>query len=118
MMNTKTFQVQPYEELIVSSQQRLPAASYPRKHVHCTFDKLEDAVLAIHALRAAGFDARDISLMASWDYVKAVEGEPQQPRRFFEALMGFLSFLDDSFDIYLVGQLPFPMGLRFVSYRL
>jgi hypothetical protein len=101
MMNTKTFQEQAYERLIVSSQQTLPVAPYPRKHVHCAFDKLEDAVHALQALRAVGYNAGDISLMASWDYVEAVEREPQQPRRFLETLLDFFSFLDDSFDVYL-----------------
>ena len=39
--------------------------------------------------------------MASWDFVEAVEAEPQQHHRLGEALMRFFSFLDDSFDVYL-----------------
>ena len=56
---------------------------------------------AVRALRAAGYDAADVSLMASWDFVEAAESGPQQPYRFSEAVARFLSFLDDSFDIYM-----------------
>ena len=99
MITTKTFQA--YEQLTISSQRTLPVAPYPRKHVHAAFDTLEDAVQAVRALRAAGYDLGDIALMASWDFVEAVEEEPQLDHRLGEALMRFLSFLDDSFDVYL-----------------
>ncbi len=98
MITNRPFQED--EQLAVSSQRSLPAGPYPEKYVHSVFDNLEDAVLAVRALRAAGYDAADISLMASWDFVEAVEAGPRQPRRFSEALARFFSFLDDSFDVY------------------
>ncbi len=100
MMSTQTFQEKAYEELTISSQRELPVGPYPRKHVHAAFDSLEGAVEAVRALRAAGWDARDIALMASWDFVEAIEAEPQQ-HGLGEALTRFFSFLDDSFDVYL-----------------
>lgn len=99
MINTKAFK--EYEQLAVSSQQTLPAAPYPIKFVHSVFDNLEDAVRAVRTLRAAGYEARDISLMASWDFEKAVEASPQERGRFSEAFRRFVSFMDDSFDVYL-----------------
>ncbi len=101
MMSTKTLQKQAYEQIIVSSQRALPVAHYPSKYVHAAFDILEDAVRAVQELRMVGYDAGDVSLMASWDFVEAVEAEPQHPRCFSEALLGFLSFLDDNFNVYL-----------------
>lgn len=99
MINAKTSN--EYEQLTVSSQRMLPAAPYPRKYVHSVFDDLQSAVQAVHTLRAAGYDARGISLMASWDFVEAVESQSQQHSRFSEALMYILSFVDDGFDVYL-----------------
>ena len=99
-MSTQTFQEQAYEELAISSQRSVPVAPYPRKHVHAAFDSIEDAVKAVGALRAAGSDAGDIALMASWDFVEAIEAGPQQ-HDLGEALMRFFSFLDDHFDVYL-----------------
>ena len=83
-----------YEQLSVSSERTFPAAPFPRKYVHSVFDDLQDAVQAVQALQTAGYDARDIHLMASWDYMEAVE------RR--QAPMGFLSSIDEGFiDVYL-----------------
>ncbi len=99
MVNAKKYN--EYEQLAISSQRTLPAYPYPRKYVHSVFDDLQPAMEAVYALRAAGYDAGDISLMASWDFVEAVESEPQQHSRFSEAVMGFLSLFDDTFDVYL-----------------
>jgi hypothetical protein len=83
-----------YEQLSVSSERAFPAAPFPRKHVHSVFDDLQDAVQAVQALQAAGYDASDIHLMASWDYMEAVERR-QTP-------MSFLSSIDEGFvDVYL-----------------
>jgi hypothetical protein len=79
------------EQLPVSSQRTFPPTPFPRKHVHSVFDNLQDAVQAIQALRAAGFDDRDIHLMAGWDFVEAVER-----RRTF---LDFLFSID--YDVYL-----------------
>lgn len=99
MITAKTYREN--EQLAVSSQRTLPTSPYPRKYVHCTFDDLQSAVKAVNTLRAAGFDARDIALMASWDFVEAVESEPQQHTRFSEVIIRLFSFVDDNFDAYL-----------------
>lgn len=99
MITTKT--VQDDEQLAVSSQQTLPVTPYPAKHVHAAFDDLASAVQAVQALRAAGFDPQHITLMASWDFVAAVDTDKQQQRGFAEGIRRLLSFLDDSFDVYL-----------------
>ncbi len=89
-----TMTADTYERLSVSSERTFPAAPFPRKYVHSVFDDLQDAMQAVQALRAAGYAARDIHLMASWDYREAVE------RR--QAPMGFLSSIDEDFvDVYL-----------------
>jgi hypothetical protein len=83
-----------YEQLSVSSERTFPAAPFPRKYVHSVFDDLQDAVQAVQALHAAGYAARDIHLMASWDYMEAV-GQRRAP-------MSFLSSIDeDIVDVYL-----------------
>jgi hypothetical protein len=61
-----------YEQLPISSKRTFPATPFPRKHVHSVIDNLRDAVLAVYALRAAGYDARDSHVMACWDFVEAV----------------------------------------------
>ena len=78
------------EQFPVSSQRTLPAAPFPRKYVHSVFDDVQDTVQAVHALRAAGYDDRDIHLMTSWDFVEAVER-----RRTF---LDFLFSID--YDVY------------------
>ena len=83
-----------YKQMFVSSERTFPAAPFPRKYVHSMFDDLQDAVQAVHTLQAAGYAARDIHLMASWDYREAVE------RR--QAPIGFISSIDeDIVDVYL-----------------
>jgi DNA-binding LacI/PurR family transcriptional regulator len=79
------------EPMSVSSERTFPAAPFPRKYVHSVFDDLQDARQAVHALCAAGFDARNIHIMTGWDYVEAVE------RR--QTLLSFLSSFDH--DVYL-----------------
>src|SRR5258708_27371212 len=56
------------EQLPVSSQRTFPPAPFPRKYVHSVFDDLQDAMQAVHALRAAGYDVRDIHLMAGLEF--------------------------------------------------
>ncbi len=79
------------EQFPVSSQRTLPAAPFPRKYVHSVFDDVQDAVQAVHVLRAAGYDGRDIHLMTSGDFVEAVER-----RRTF---LDFLFSID--YDVYV-----------------
>jgi hypothetical protein len=79
------------EQLPVSSQRTLPAAPFPRKYVHSVFDDVQDAVHAVHTLRVAGYDDRDIHLMTNWDFVEAVE------RR--RTLLDFLFSID--YDVYV-----------------
>ena len=62
-----------YEQLPVSSERTFPAAPYPRTYIHSVLDDLYDAVQAVHALRSMDVNPGDIHVMASWDYVEAVE---------------------------------------------
>ncbi len=89
-----TMTAETYEQLSVSSERTFPAAPFPRKSVHSVFDDLQDAVQAVQVLQTAGYAAGDIHLMASWDYMEAVE------RR--QAPMDFFSSIDeDIVDAYL-----------------
>lgn len=90
------------EQVPVSSERTFPAAPFPRNYVHCAIDDLHSTVKAVLALRAAGYDARDIHVMASWDFEEAVERRHQQQSCLTKALMRFLSFMDEGFgDVYL-----------------
>lgn len=91
-----------YEQLPVSSERILPAAPYPRQHIHGVFSNLEHVVRAVHGLRAAGYVARDIHTLASWDFVEAVAREQQKHNSLFQACKRLFSSLDDGFgDTYL-----------------
>jgi hypothetical protein len=83
-----------YEQLSVSSERTFPAAPFPRTYVHSVFDDLQDAMQAVQALRAADYAARDIHLMASWDYMEAIERR-QSPMDFFSSID------EDIVDAYL-----------------
>ena len=80
-----------YEPMSVSPERTFPEAPFPHKYIHCAFDGLQDARQAVHTLRAASFDARDIHIMRGWDYVEVVE------RR--QTLVSFFSSKD--YDGYL-----------------
>jgi len=91
-----------FEQAPVSSERTFPANPFPRKYVHSVIDNLEDAVQAVYALRVAGYDARDIHVMASWDFVEAVERRQQHQNRFSKMLMRLCAFIDEGFaDVYL-----------------
>ena len=91
-----------YELLPVSSERTFPVAPFPHKYVHCVMDDLHDAVQAVYALRVAGYDARDIHVMASWDFVAAVERSYQQQNRLSKMLSRLISFFDEGFgEVYL-----------------
>ncbi len=79
-------------ELVPASTKRmLPAAPFPRKYVHSMFVDRQDAMQAAQALRAAGFDEKDIYVLESCDFVEAVS-QVQSP-------WGFLTSMD--YDVYL-----------------
>ncbi|HYK84671.1 MAG TPA: hypothetical protein VEV19_04850 [Ktedonobacteraceae bacterium] len=80
-----------YKEEIVSTTRTLPEAPFPRKYVHSAFDDLQDAVRANLALLEAGYDSKNIHILASKDYVEAME------RR--QTLLSFL--LSSDLDVYL-----------------
>jgi hypothetical protein len=90
------------EQLPVSSERTFPADPFPRKYVHCVVYDLQYAVQAVQALRSAGYAVGDIHVMASWDFVDAVEQKRQRQSRLSRALTRFFSFLDEGFgDVYL-----------------
>ncbi len=86
-----TATIDTYEQLALSSQQTLPTTPFPRKHVHCVFDNLQDAVQAYRILLEAGYDEKNIHILANKDYVEAVEQG--------ETLISFLASID--LDVYL-----------------
>lgn len=90
------------KQLLVSSERMLPAAPFPRKYMHCVMNDLESAVEAVYALRATGYDARDIHVMASWDYVEAIEKRERRRNRFARMFARFYAFLDEGLgDVYV-----------------
>jgi hypothetical protein len=89
-------------EVPISSERTFPAAPFPRKYIHCAFGNLESAVYAVRALRNAGYDPATIHVMASWDFVEAVERRQQRQNLLAKALSRAFSFFDDGFgDVYL-----------------
>jgi hypothetical protein len=91
-----------YKLVPVSSERTFPAAPFPHKYVHCVIDDLHEAVQAVYALRAAGYDARNIHVMASWDFVEAVERSHQQQNHLSKMLSRIISFFDEGFsEVYL-----------------
>ena len=92
-----------YAQSSLSAQQVFPMAPFPRKYVHSVIDDLQQAQQAVHALQVAGYDARDIYLFASQEFMVAVEQRLQQQSRFLEVLSRFFASTDDGFpgDVYL-----------------
>ena len=99
----KSYNESEYELLPATSERTFPPAPFPRMYVHCVIDDLYYVVQAVHALRAAGSNARDIHVMACWDFVEAVERRQQrQQSRLSKMLKRLLSFFDEGFsDVYL-----------------
>jgi hypothetical protein len=99
----KSHNEREYELLPATSERTFPPAPFPRMYVHCVIDDLYNVVQAVHALRAAGSNARDIHVMACWDFVEAVERRQQrQQSRLSKMLKRLLSFFDEGFsDVYL-----------------
>jgi hypothetical protein len=87
--------VKIYERLSVLSQQAYPPKTLPRKYIHCAINELRDAVQAVEALQAIGYDARDISLVACWDFAEALERSYQQRSSLLQA---FAHFTDSGVD--------------------
>jgi hypothetical protein len=96
MIDVKTVKI--YERLSVLSQQVYPANTFPYKYVQCAIDDLRDAVQAVEALQAIGYDARDISLVASWNFAEALERSYQQQSSLFQAVPHFIDAGVD--DVY------------------
>ena len=95
-----------YERYALSSlpvQQTFPTPPFPRKYVHSVIDDLQQAEQAVQALQDAGCEARDIRLLASQEFVAAVEHRLQQQSHFSEMLFRFFASTDDGFpgDVYL-----------------
>jgi hypothetical protein len=91
-----------YKQLPVSSERTFPAAPFPRKYIHSVLDDLRHAVQAVYELRIAGYDPGDIHVMASWDYVEAIERKQQQQSLLVKAFKRFYTFMDEGFgDVYL-----------------
>ena len=61
-----------YEQLPVSSERTFPAAPFPKKHIHSVFNDRQDALHAVQALRAVGYNAQDIHILTNSDYVEAI----------------------------------------------
>jgi len=93
MIDVKAVKI--YERLSVLSQQAYPPNTFPRKYVHCAIDDLRDAVQAVEALQAIGYDARDIALVACWDFAQALERSYQQQGSLSQA---FAHFIDAGVD--------------------
>jgi hypothetical protein len=104
------------EQLPVSSQRTFPAAPFPRKYIHCVIDELDHLVQAVHALRSVGFDARDIHVMACWDFVEAVERKYRWQSGLANALTRFLSVMDEDFSYAYLHQAL--QGKHFLAVRL
>lgn len=91
-----------YELAPVSSERSLPTAPFPRTYVHCVLNELRDAVLCVLSLRAAGYPPNDIHVLASWDFVDAVEHQRRQQPGLSRMLTRLWSCLDEGLgDVYL-----------------
>jgi hypothetical protein len=85
------------------AQQTFPTAPFPRKYVHSVIDDLQQAVQAVQALQAAGYDGSRIRLFASQEFVAAFQHRLQQQSRLSDWLFRFFTSTDDGFpgDVYL-----------------
>jgi hypothetical protein len=84
------------EQLTITSQRVFPAAPYPRKHVHCVFDNLQDVAEAVQALQSAGYNDDDIHVMSGWDFSTAIEQRYTQQSGLLQSLTHL--FFDYGFD--------------------
>ena len=79
------------EQLSTSMERKIPATPFPRKFVLSVFVDLQDARQAAYALRAEGFNERDIHILQSHEFVKSVT-QDQSPFEIITAI---------DYDIYL-----------------
>ena len=92
MISTTTYDTQKtFEALSIPSERMLPTTPFPRKYIHSAFNDREDALRAAQALRDAGYDSRDIYVLAYADYAEAMERG--------QSLLGSLTSTD--LDVYL-----------------
>ena len=92
MISTMTRNAQKTsEELSVTFERALPTSPFPRKYVHSVFDGRHAARSAAQSLHDAGYDARDIYVLAYAEYAEAMERGQMFP--------GSLSSSD--LDVYL-----------------
>jgi hypothetical protein len=70
--------------------------------VHCVFNELRDVVDAVHALRSGGHKPGAIHVMASWDYVEAIERSQRRQNVLVKLLVRLHGLLDEGLgDAYL-----------------
>jgi|SRR5579859_1161604 len=92
MISTMTHDTQKtFEELSITSERALPTTPFPRKYIHSAFNDLQDALRAAQSLRDAGYDTRDMYILAYADYAEAMERG--------QTLLGSLTSTD--LDVYL-----------------
>ncbi|MBA2392489.1 MAG: hypothetical protein H0V70_07050 [Ktedonobacteraceae bacterium] len=86
----------------LSSQQVLPADTYPQNYIHSVFNNPQDAAEAIQALQTVGYDVQNIYFLQSQDYIRAVAQRDPQPEGFFSGLIRMFSTFDHDFeDVYM-----------------
>ncbi len=91
-----------YSLFPVSSERTFPGAPFPHKYIHCVVNDLKEAVHAVYALSVAGYDARNIHVMASWDFVEAIERKQQRQGSFARLVARLIAFLDEGVgDVYV-----------------
>jgi hypothetical protein len=79
------------ERLRVPTERKLPTVPFPKKYVLCVFVEMKSALQAAYALSDAGFDKREIHILQSHEFVKAVT----QDRSPFEIVTSI------DYDLYL-----------------
>jgi hypothetical protein len=92
-----------YAQTSLPDQQTFPVAPFPRKYVYSAIDNLHQAEQALQVLQDAGYNAQNIRLFASQEFVAAAEHGLQQQSRLSEMLFRFFASTDDGFpgDVYL-----------------
>ncbi|HYX50419.1 MAG TPA: hypothetical protein VE843_11790, partial [Ktedonobacteraceae bacterium] len=60
------------KQLPIPMERRLPAVPFPNKYVLCVFVDMQAALQAAYALSDAGFEKREIHILQSHEFVKAI----------------------------------------------